>query len=124
MNENVLECLVEDYEHLIPTLKLPDENDNHVLAAAIKASASVIVTFNIKDFPSKQIMPHNVEAKHPDSFISQWFSTHPGDVCSTVRKLRAGLNNPPKTASEYLDTLERQSLPQTVTKLREFIEIL
>ncbi len=33
MDKAALDALVEGYEHLIPTLSLPDENDRHVLAA-------------------------------------------------------------------------------------------
>jgi predicted nucleic acid-binding protein len=51
MNSNIRDCLVTGYEPLIDGLTLPDPNDRHVLAAAIRASADVIVTFNLKDFP-------------------------------------------------------------------------
>ena len=44
MNAHVRDCLVTNYEDLIPTLQLPDPDDRHVLAAAIRAGASVIVT--------------------------------------------------------------------------------
>ena len=44
MDEATLDSLVTGYEHLIPALKLPDENDRHVLAAAIHTKAKVIVT--------------------------------------------------------------------------------
>jgi len=42
---------VSGYEPLVPTLKLPDADDRHVLAAAIRCSAQVIVTTNVRDFP-------------------------------------------------------------------------
>lgn len=51
MNRAVPDCLVEDYLPLLPHLTLPDPNDRHVLAAAIWARASVIVTYNQKDSP-------------------------------------------------------------------------
>lgn len=46
---------VENYESLILSLQLPDEDDRHVLAAAIRCKADVIVTFNVKDFPAKDL---------------------------------------------------------------------
>lgn len=50
--------LVEDYEPLIPDIVLPDADDRHVLAAAIKGEANIIITINRKDFPTKTLAPH------------------------------------------------------------------
>ena len=36
MREAIPDCLIVDYEPFIPTFQLPDENDRHVLAAAIR----------------------------------------------------------------------------------------
>jgi predicted nucleic acid-binding protein len=55
MNESIPDSLVTDFEHLIPSLELPDPDDCHVLAAAITAEAKTIVTFNLKDFPTSII---------------------------------------------------------------------
>ena len=52
MNAHTRDAVVENYENLIESLKLPDENDRHVLAAAINAKADFIVTFNLRDFPA------------------------------------------------------------------------
>ncbi len=52
MDANVRDALVTGFESLIPSLTLPDMNDRHVLAAAIRCQADAIVTFNLKDFPS------------------------------------------------------------------------
>jgi hypothetical protein len=49
--------------------KLPDANDWHVLAAAIKAGAQVVVTRNLKDFPASDLQSWGVEAKSPDDFV-------------------------------------------------------
>lgn len=51
MNRHVRDCLVTDYQQLMPSLSLPDPNDCHVLAAAIACQAQQIVTYNLKDFP-------------------------------------------------------------------------
>src|SRR2546421_12639347 len=50
MNAHVRDCLVTGYEHLIGGVDLPDANDPHVLAAAIKAGAGRIVPFNLEGF--------------------------------------------------------------------------
>jgi hypothetical protein len=58
MNESVPDSLVTGYEGLVETLTLPDPNDRHVVAAAIRSQAGVIVTFNERDFP-KPALPHS-----------------------------------------------------------------
>ena len=55
MNEAVLDCLVDKYDDLIPGLSLPDPDDRHVLAAAIRSGADAIITFNVKDFPEQEL---------------------------------------------------------------------
>lgn len=124
MNRSTLDCLVYGYEDLIEGLKLPDPDDRHVLAAAIRGQASVIVTFNLKDFPAEYLGSFGIEAQHPDVFIEHLIDLSPGTVCAVVKRHRASLRNPPKTADEYLDTLARQQLLQTVERLREFREVI
>ena len=69
MNEAVRDCLVTGYEDLIESLSLPDPDDRHVLAAAIRAGAEVIVTYNLKDFPAETLARFDIEAQHPDDFL-------------------------------------------------------
>jgi len=118
MNVNVPGSLVTGYEEIIPTVSLPDPDDRHVLAAAIRAGAGVIVTFNLRDFPAEALRPHHITARHPDDFLATQFDAEPDAICLAARRQRAGLKNPPKTVDEYLSTLEAQGLPQTVARLR------
>ena len=124
MNKHVQDCLVEGYEYLIPTLKLPDPNDRHVLAAAIHSSASIILTYNLKDFPQKSLDFYTIDAQHPDKFLIQLIDLDTNLVCSAIKRLRATLKNPPISAKKYLEVLEKQSLSKTVKKLESFIDLL
>jgi hypothetical protein len=124
MNEAVRDCLVIGYEDLIESLTLPDPDDRHVLAAAIRADAEVIVTFNLKDFPPSVLSGYNIEAQHPDDFVLVLFELAPGPVCAAVKRQREGLRNPPKTAEELLAALESQGLPHAVALLRQFADLL
>lgn len=117
MDANVRDCVVEGYQSLIPGLELPDPDDRHVLAAAIRANASVIVTFNLKDFPAEQVGRYGVEAQHPDEFIAHLIDLNQAKVCASAEEQRRSLRNPPKTVEEYLETLLRQGLPQTAALL-------
>jgi hypothetical protein len=124
MNAHVRDCLVTGYEDLIEGLTLPDPDDRHVLAAAIRSSTSVIVTFNLGDFPPDYLDELGIEAQHPDEFIAHLIDRAPAAVCSAAKRHRASLKNPPKTVDEYLGTLANQRLPETVSRLREFEELI
>ncbi|RCK44072.1 hypothetical protein TH25_20225 [Thalassospira profundimaris] len=124
MNTSVRDCLVTGYDSLIPSLTLPDPDDRHVLAAAIVGRCDAIVTQNLKDFPTNALEPFGIETQHPDAFLSNQLSLAPGLVCSALRKVRARLKNPPKTANEYLAILTQQGLVATVAELEQFSELL
>ena len=124
MNESALDCLVTSYEDLIEGLELPDPDDRHVLAAAIRAQADVIVTFNLSDFPVPYVEQFGIEPQHPDDFIMHLLGLSPGTVCKAAKQQRQSLKNPPKSVRDFLDTLERQQLPKSVQVLREFEELI
>jgi len=115
---------VSDFESLIPTLTLPDPDDRHVLAAAIHAQASVIVTVNLRDFPATVLAGYGIEALHPDEFVIQLINQSPESVCGAVREQRESLTNPPQTVEQLLATFERQGLVQTVTALHKYSQLL
>ena len=124
MNENVLDSLVIDYEMLIESLSLPDPDDRHVLAAAIRSGAGTIVTYNTKDFPAAMLSPYGVEAQHPDEFLMHLIDPHPAATSAAAKRHRARLKNPPRTVNEYLGTLAKLSLPETVARLQEYSEVI
>ena len=124
MDAAVPDARVIDYEPLIDGLALPDPDDRHVLAAAIRCSASVIVTFNEKDFPSSQLTPFGIKAEHPDAFVEYLFDLDPAAVVKVAQKQRSNLHNPVLEVDRFLDILRRQGLVQTVKSLMAFHTIL
>lgn len=123
MNRAVLGCLVTGYEHLIEGLTLPDPDDRHVLAAAIRAGASAIVTTNLRDFPADRVGPYGVEAMHPDTFVSLQIELCPDLAIEAIREQRARLRKPPMSADAFVRVLERH-LPRTASLLRSQLEAL
>jgi len=124
MNQFFPDSLIQGYEDLIPHLTLPDQNDRHVLAAAIRGRCEIIVTLNLKDFPPSVLNEYDIEAQHPDDFVLNTMELGMDSVLSAIRKQRARLKNPPKTAEEYLETLERQGLPMTYQRLKGYVELI
>lgn len=121
MDLHAVDALVTGYEDLIPGLHLPDPNDRHVLAAAIRGQADVIVTMNLRDFPADAIGAFGIEAQHPDEFVLHLLDLAPGAVLGAAADHRKSLKSPPKTVTEYLDALERQQLTRSASALREFL---
>lgn len=119
MNAAVPDVLVTGYEDLIAAVELPDPDDRHVLAAAVRCGAQVIVTANLSDFPPAALARYGIEAQHPDEFVGDLLDLAPMTVVSAVRKQAASLKNPPRTIDDVLDILLTNGLAQSVARLRE-----
>ena len=98
MNEAVRDCLVTGYSDLVESLTLPDSDDRHVLAAAIRGGAGLVVTFNLSDFPSEALAPHGVDALHPDELFSELLDSAEDVFCEAARLQRQGLRNPSRNS--------------------------
>ncbi|QFS39498.1 PIN domain-containing protein [Burkholderia cepacia] len=124
MDRAIPDALVTGYEALIGGLTLPDANDRHVLAAAIRCNASVIVTFNQKDFPEEVLSIYGVEAQHPDVFVDNLFDLEPAAVVAAARRQRETLKHPPMIAERYLEILQRLGMVQTCKALEAYRTII
>lgn len=118
MDQSTIDSLIYDYEHLINELNLPDPNDRHVLAAAIHAKASIIVTLNLKDFPPANLSQYKIEACHPDDFIMLLTEIDLNIVLSSAKTARTSLKNPSLRFYEYLGILEKHGLYNTAKLFR------
>jgi hypothetical protein len=117
MDTAVDDCLVRNYERLIAGLTLPDPNDRHVLAGAITARASVIVTFNVNDFPADVLDLYGIHAKHPDDFILDLDSLDPFALITAAGEDWRHYVRQPLTLDAYLDDLRRAGVPRTADHL-------
>ena len=118
INESVPDCLIAGYELLIDNLKLPDPDDRHVLAAAVKAHAQVIVTNNVKDFPPDDLRPWNMEAKTADDFVLDQIHIDDKMVFACVQQIVDSRTRNPVTIPDVLTELESSGLVQSVAALR------
>lgn len=124
LNESTEDSIVEDYEDLISNFELPDPNDRHVLAAAIKGEAQIIVTYNLKDFPSIVLNKFGIEAQHPDEFFLNQIDLNLPIFLTAVKNIRSSLKKPPKSPEEYLDSLRKHALVQTAEFLESYIDLI
>lgn len=121
MNMAFPDADVEGYEVFTPTLTLPDPDDRHVLAAALRSQADVIVTTNLKDFPVSYLRTFDVEVQHPDEFIGNLIDLNPAKALEAFRQQVARLKNPPIAAVQVLDNLRKSSLPATAARLEALL---
>lgn len=124
MDRAIPDALVAGYEPLVAGLALPDPDDRHVLAAAIRCHASVIVTFNEKDFPANILESFGLEAQHPDVFVENLFDLDQAAVVAAAQRQRQQLKSPPMDVDRYLEALRKQGLTQTAKALLAFRTVL
>ena len=124
IRETFEECFVTGYQPLIAGLDLPDPDDRHVLAAAIRCSAQVIVTENHRDFPSEVLDDYGVETLGADDMLANTYDLYPSGGARALRRVRKRYENPPMTPSESLLDLTRHGLSKLAAQARADIEYL
>ena len=119
-------CIVTGYEPSIALIEgLPDHGDRHVLAAAIKCSAQVIVTYNLKDFPPNILEQFDVEAKHPDEFLQDTYDIAPAAFVACVKRIRRRLVAPHVQPQELIGTYrDKHELTLTASTLEQDISLI
>ncbi len=68
-------------------LILPDPDDVHVLAAAIRVDADLLLTQNLRDFPARALAPHGLVARDPDRFLRACHDQAPEAVRAVVARV-------------------------------------
>ncbi|MFL4475050.1 PIN domain-containing protein [Paeniglutamicibacter sp. MACA_103] len=121
MREHFPDALVEDYESLTGVMTC-DEKDRHVLAAAVRANAELLVTFNLKDFPPASSKPFEVEVVGPDDFLLDQLDLHRSAVLRCLEQQVAAYQDPALTMAECLSHLEQCGLPLFVAAINELTE--
>jgi hypothetical protein len=118
MGTAVRDWRVTGFGPLIESLVLPDVDDRHVLAAAIRSRAQCVVTMNLRDFPPSALQPWDIAAKSPDEFVREQIDIGRDAVYATVARIADSWRYPPGTVEDVLDRLERSGLVMSVAQLR------
>lgn len=121
MTAAVRDCMVTGYANLVDGIDLPDADDKHVVAAAIRAGAQAIVTFNTKDFPARSLADFDIEPTHPDEFLLDLLDLDEALVARVVSEQAADLRHPPHPVSAVLAGLENLRLVGAVARLRDLL---
>ncbi len=104
---------VKNYESLVENITLPDLKDRHIVAAAIKSKANIIITHNLKDFPNDYLAIYRLEARSPDDFLSEIIELNPSISVKAFKSLVLNRNNPSINEFEILEILKNNHLMNT-----------
>lgn len=111
------DAMVSNYEPLIEKLELPDKHDRHVLAAAIKTNANLIVTENLKDFPEDYVSGFGIKVKSPDDFLTDTIDLNQKQCVEIFRELVMNRTNPDMDEYAVLDALRKAGCKKTADYL-------
>jgi hypothetical protein len=110
MNRALPDALVAGYEEHISGITLRDLDDRHVVAAGIASRASLIVTWNLRDFPLKELEKHNLGRRDPDAFLMDIHDRVPELLVEVTANARRNLAISAPSADGFLGMLARQRL--------------
>lgn len=110
------EAMVSGYEPLVGGMT-NHPSDRHVLAAAVRGSASIIVTWNVRHFPKRACAPCGVCAEDPDQFLAAVFGQSPGAVLEALERQSRRYAAPPISVEEILQR-HQVRMPRFVAAVR------
>lgn len=120
MERYFADAMVTGYEGLVPTMT-NDKKDRHVLAAAVRGGAEVLVTFNTKDFPAESVERYDVEIVHPDDFLLDQLDLYHGATLGALTDLVANYDSPAMTIDDFLISLMRAGVPRFAEAARDLL---
>ena len=115
------DALVINYDGLLIHLELPDPDDRHVLAAAIKINADVIVTNNLKDFPEDYLDSFGIKAKSADDFLTDIIDLNHEQAVKAFKEMVLNKKNPELDEYQVLAMLRKSGLNDTANYLHALL---
>jgi hypothetical protein len=117
MNRALPDARIVGWKYLVDGIEIKDQNDRHVVAAAIHGRADVVVTFNLRDFEG-DVLPGQLLVQSPNEFLQDLLDLYPSLVFQAVEAIvkRSGRKGPKWTEDIFLDCLKRNK------QLKEFVD--
>jgi hypothetical protein len=110
---------VRAYSVHIPAVSLPDPNDRHVVAAAIASGASMIITWNVQDFPMTELKKFGLRRQTPDTFLAHLCERIPDLTVGSLANARRNLTKSRVSALEFIDILKNQKLVRLTKQIQK-----
>ncbi len=110
-----------DYRHLIGEMPGNDPDDHAHMAAAIAGGATVLLTHNRKDFPTKALAGRGLRVTDPDTYLCELVASDPHEVTTTIVRLAGEKKRPPKTPDDLLNDLARAGATRFAATTRKLL---
>jgi len=121
MNDALPTAMVTGYENHIPAVNLPDPDDRHVVAAGIAAGASIILTWNLRHFPAKELKRFGLQRETPDTFLAGLYDKVPDLTIGSLANARRNLTKTQVSAFDFINILDSQKLVQLAKRVQKHL---
>jgi excisionase family DNA binding protein len=120
MRRSFPDAMVRGYEDLAQNMTC-DLKDRHVLAAAVRGNAEVLVTFNLKDFPEESTADFDISVVHPDEFLLNQLDLYPGATLAALRTQARSYKSPEMDIEDLLGRLASAGVPRFAAEARRHL---
>jgi predicted nucleic acid-binding protein len=120
MRRSFPDAEVSGYDMLIEAMTC-DRKDRHVLAAAVRGDAEVLVTFNTSDFPTESTGDYDITVVHPDDFLLDQLDLYPGITVAALRDQAESYKSPAMTVEDLLGRLAAAGVPRFASEARRHL---
>jgi predicted nucleic acid-binding protein len=114
-------AMVTGYQKYVQAIILPDPGDRHVVAAGIAANASIIITWNLRDFPDGELNKFGLQCQTPDTFLSDLYDKVPDLTLGSLSNARENLSCSRTAASDFIHILNNQKLGQLAKRIQRHL---
>ncbi|MEI2638833.1 MAG: PIN domain-containing protein [Microthrixaceae bacterium] len=121
MNLAFEDALVTDWESLEGVVVLPDPDDRHIVAAAMKCGADAIVTANVDDFPYDELNRFGIGVQSLDDFLLDLLDLAPEMVVAAISEQARDTRRPHLTSDEVLNGLRRVGAPDFAVLVEQLL---
>jgi len=121
MNTVLPDATVSGYEAYLDKVSLHDPDDRHVVAAAIAAGASLIITWNVRDFPPGELAEHKLRCQTPDTLLMNLYADLPDLAIESTQRARTNLTRTRPSAASFVEALQSQGLERFSSVMKKHL---
>ena len=118
------EACINGHEIFVDGLQLKDPDDRHVVAAAIRTRAAIIVTDNLKDFDPDVLEALDIQCLGLDDFVADQIDLAGPEAIEALKVMRERFKNPAISAEDMIRRIEARGHVQTASLLENYASLL